>query len=225
MSFSVSAQISINDDLNFELRGNYKRGVKKENLLKVNRICDVIEGFPVNWINDYLSIEIEVICNGKKLNAINKTDVLNKEQLNLLNSADLNSNIKIKVDYKYIDFCTKEVELNTMNVLLTVVPEVEAEFIGGVEQQTNFITEHIIDKISHSIPKELKQIKVLLTIDERGEIANLSIDKTSGDSNFDKQLMEELKKFPKWKPAENNKGEKVKQIWEFILFLKSSQGC
>ena len=62
----------------------------------------------------------------------------------------------------------------------------------------------------------------MFTVNEEGEIVNAKISQTSGDSKTDKLFVEAINKMPKWKPAQNSKGVKVKQ--EFIFNL-SGGGC
>jgi len=43
------------------------------------------------------------------------------------------------------------------------------------------------------------------------------LSKTSGDQKTDKLLLKAINKMPKWKPAENSDGIKVKQEFEFSV--------
>ena len=103
-----------------------------------------------------------------------------------------------------------------------VIPEIEAEYVGGYQQLAKHIKENIINKISDNTPQQYQSGIVLFTIDENGEIKDTRISKSSGDLNTDKFLIKSVNKMPKWKPAENSNGIKVKQ--EF-LFSFGNQGC
>jgi TonB family protein len=72
----------------------------------------------------------------------------------------------------------------------------------------------VIEKMP-PVSKEFQQGKVLFTVSEAGEIVNTKISKTSGDAKTDKLMIEAINKMPKWKPAENAKGIKVAQEFEF----------
>jgi TonB family protein len=109
-----------------------------------------------------------------------------------------------------------------MHVLMTVVPEIEAEFFGGSLEMTKYLKENIIYKIPETVPKQFNGIAVF-TVNENGEISNAKISNTSGDSKIDELLLEAAYKMPKWKPAENSKGIKVKQ--EFEIIIGKGGGC
>jgi TonB family protein len=52
---------------------------------------------------------------------------------------------------------------------------------------------------------------VKFTVNEEGGIMNPKMLRTSRDSKADKLVLEAISKMPKWKPAQNSKGVKVKQ--------------
>ena len=62
----------------------------------------------------------------------------------------------------------------------------------------------------------------MFTVNEEGDVVDAKISKTSGDLLTDKLIVEGISKMPKWKPAKNSKGEKVKQ--DFI-FNVGNGGC
>ena len=109
-----------------------------------------------------------------------------------------------------------------MNYSATVIPETEAEYPGGNQQMTQYLKENAIDKIPEISSKQIQQTLVEFTVNEKGETANAKIIKTSGDSETDKLLIEAINKMPKWSPAKDSKGRKVKQEFEFSV---GSSGC
>ena len=109
-----------------------------------------------------------------------------------------------------------------MHFEVTVVPEIEAEFIGGHEQLTQYLKENAIDKISETDSKTMQQAIVSFTVNEKGAITNAQISTTSGDPEIDKLLMKAITRMPKWKPAENAMGIKVKQDFQFTV---GNGGC
>ncbi len=54
-----------------------------------------------NKLVDYVTIEISTIYNGKLFKAKSTSDKLTMEQKNILNNADLNTDISIKIKFKY----------------------------------------------------------------------------------------------------------------------------
>lgn len=87
---------------------------------------------------------------------------------------------------------------------------------------TQYLRENAINKIPETTSKQLQQALVGFTVNEKGAIANVQISKTSGDPNTDKLLLEAINKMPKWRPAEDSKGVKVKQEFEFSV---GNVGC
>jgi TonB family protein len=229
-----TADTGFSQNLRFEVHGRYSRPVKKENLNEAKLISDVIPGYPTSWITDYVSVEILATCDGKSMKALSPNEALTVEQKAILKKVDLGSDIFINVKYRSKNAVTDSIENNEIGldlfqggvyVKITVVqeiPEIEAEYAGGHQQMTNYLKENAINKISQTTPKHFQQGVVLFTVNEEGEIVNAKISKTSGDSKTDKLLVEAINKMPKWKPAENSKGIKVKQEFEFNV---STGGC
>ena len=131
------------------------------------------------------------------------------------------SDITINVKYNYKDPLTNIIENNNMHISLTIVPEIQAEYVGGHQQLIKYLKE----KSSGIIPEKTANkinLAIRFTINEGGEISNAKISGTSGDSKTDKLLIEVISKMPKWKPAEDSKGIKVKQEFEFRI---GNTGC
>ena len=216
-------------DLNFEVRGKYQRPVKKEKLQEARFVSDFVPGYPASWVSQYVSVEILVTSNGNTQKAVNENDLLSTAQKNLLNKAEPSSDIVIKVFYKHKNAVTGKMGINQMHILLTVVPEKEAEYIGGYAELKKYLKVNSINKMAEpSIFGRLptvaanQQAKVLFTINEQGEIINAKISQTSGSKRTDQLMLDAIHKMPKWKPAENAKGIKVKQEFEFIV---GNGGC
>jgi TonB family protein len=213
--------------LYFEVRGNYSFPVTKEKLNDANSIRDFIPDYPVNWIEDYVSTEILAARNGKEINALNTNDVLNSGQKNILHTADLASTIEVNVRYKSKNPVTDNIGISTMHALLTVVPEIEATpeasaSLSGNQQMRKYLMENVIHKIFDAVPEQFQHGVVLFTVNEEGEIVNVKISKTTGDSKTDRLLVDAISKMPKWKPAKSSKGLKVKE--EFV-FSVGTGGC
>ena len=106
--------------------------------------------------------------------------------------------------------------VNKPELFITVVPEIEAEYIGGYQELIKYLKVNVIDKISEPSVTAIRfqppfqSAKVIFTVNEEGKIVNATISKTSGDAKTDKILPDAINKMPKWKPA-NEKGIKVKQ--------------
>ena len=109
-----------------------------------------------------------------------------------------------------------------MHYSVTLTPEVEATYIVGYKELAKYIRENAIDKISEADAKKLAWATVKFTVNEEGKSTNPQLKKSSGNSKIDKLLLDVIHKMPKWTPAQNLKGTKVKQ--EFVLGL-GNNGC
>jgi hypothetical protein len=209
-------------ELRYEVRPAYTRPVTKEQLNEARFIRDVVSGYPENWINNHVSVEISATCGGKAVKARSPNEVLSPEQKKILNTADLATDIIVDVKYTYNESLTHTVENGAMHVLMTVVPETEAEYVGGYKQMYDYLKENGINKISVTTPKRFQKGRVRFNINEKGEVVHVRIADTSGDLKTDKLLLETILSMPKWKPAETSKGVKVMQEFEFSV---GNGGC
>lgn len=219
-----TAAAGLSRELSYEVHGNYTRPVTKEKLGEASLLSDFITGYPVNWITDYVSVEILATSNGKAMKAISTNDVLSAEQKNILNTVDPGTGIIINVNYKYKNPVTDNIYIHNMNVSMMIVPEAEAVYAGGQQQLKKYLKENVISKISETKSAQLQEANaiVIFTVNEEGEIINAKISETSGDVKTDKLLINAINKMPNWKPAENSKGIKVKQEFKFRV---GNAGC
>jgi TonB family protein len=169
-----------------------------------------------NTIIDFVSVEISTTSGNKTFTSHSTSDKLTAEQKSILNSADLGSEIKMKIRFKYKiakDYNGKIIE---GEAAVAVVPETEAEYPGGYKQLSTYLTENVINKITGAnAPAKLNRAIVKFVVSEQGEIEDAKILSSSSDAGIDKVLLDAIHKMPKWKPAKNAKGIKVKQ--EFII--------
>lgn len=215
--FSFLFLSGISQDMGYELRARNTRAVTKQNLYEVKLISDIIPGYPVNWVTDYISVEVMANSNGQSIKAKSENDVLTTRQQDILNNVNPGTDIVINILYKSKNSVTDKIETSNMNVLMTVVPEIEAEYMGGKQQLKKYLMENFSNKITETVPVELQEGMVKFTVNEAGEIGNVQIAKSSGDLKTDQLLLEAIHNMPKWKPAENSMGIKVKQEFAFSL--------
>lgn len=165
---------------------------------------------------DYVSVDISVISNGKILRAKSTSDKLTTEQKNILNAADPGTNIRASIKFKYKDqtpdnFGPRNNIVEGVSTV-TVVPETEAEFPGGFKQLSAYFIGNVINKVSDkNVSEKVQRATVKFTVNEEGQITDAKVEQTSTDTKIDKLLLDATNKMPRWKPAENSKGIKVKQ--------------
>lgn len=210
------------NELYYEVHGTYKRSVKKTQFNNAKLIRDVVSGYPSNWISSYVSVEIIGTCAGKVVKALGLNEKLTAEQIQILNTIDLASNLVINVKYMYNDFGRNKLENSEMHVEMTVVPEVEAEFIGGEKQLISYLKLNSYSKLPTKKPNDFKGAVIKFTINEGGYVINVRTTQKWGDAKTDQMLLDLIKNMPKWKPAINTNGVKVKQDFVFSV---GAGGC
>jgi hypothetical protein len=154
--------------------------------------------------------------NGKVLSAHSSGNQLTAEQIHLLQIADLGSDINIKIKFKFKNQDAKSVgsgnNIINGNLALTVVPDTEAEYPGGFAQLSDYFNKNVFNKISdENATDKIMNASVKFTINEDGRVTNTKMSNTSADPQIDKLIIDQTAKMPKWNPAKNSAGVKIKQ--------------
>ena len=207
--------------LNFEVRGTNGRTLTQTMILKANTMSDINPGYPSTWISEYIGTEISIIGEGKARKAVGKNEILSDDQKDLLHNASLGDNIIVDVDYKVAN-AIRGMENRHMHFELTLTPEIQAQFPGGHQDLSAYLEDNAIYKISEEASRQMDPAIIRFTVTETGEISNAHVLQSSKIPDIDKLLLEAINKMPKWKPAENSNGLKLKQEFEFTV---GSGGC
>ncbi len=184
------------------------------------------EGGYEQFIN-YLSVEISAIHNGKTTTAMSTSNKLTTVQKSILFNADMDTDINVKIKFKMKNrkndspYESNEVE---GECTITVVPEIEAVYPGGFKELTTYLKENVINKIADSgnLP-EIQNTILKFIVNEEGQVIDAKIVRSYYDTKTDKIIIDAAYKMPKWKPAENSKGEKVTQ--EISIPFGNEGGC
>jgi TonB family protein len=179
------------------------------------------------YLISYVSVDISTICNGKVLSSQNSNDILTSEQKTILVLAEPGTDIKIKIKFRFnneaIDHTSAVDKIKEGEYVVTVIPQTEAEYPGGFKQFTEYFMENVFNKIPGQLATERIQQAILkFTVNEEGQIVDARMTKTSTDPEIDEIILEATNKMPKWMPAQNSKGLKIKQ--EFSIPLGGG-GC
>lgn len=134
-----------------------------------------------------------------------------------MSKLDLGSEIEVKVKYNSSNSVTEQMEQRKIKVLMTVVPETEAEYIGGYLNLKKYLKISLIDKVVVHTPVENQKGKVSFIVNESGDIIDSEISHSSGNEDTDRLLLEIIDNIPKWNPAKNGFGMPVKQKFEFSM--------
>ncbi len=180
-----------------------------------------------NYLFSDISVEISVISGGKLMTSAGKGEVLSPEQKHILNLADLGTDIRMKIKFKYRNPANRKSsavnDIKEGEYSVTVIPQTEAQYPGGFRQFTEYLTQNVFNRIpGPQASEKISQAVLRFTVDEEGLIVDARIAKTSTDPGIDELLLDATNKMPKWVPAQNSKGVKVKQ--EFSIPLGGG-GC
>lgn len=200
----------------------YQKTITKSQLNKVELVDDLIVKYPSSWIDEYEKVEIITSKNGYERNAIAPNNILTDEQKSLFNSMLYGDSYSLSVKFWSKNVVTNKLEEREIYINMSVVPEQEAEYIGGYETMISYIKENSSKKISDHGLAMLDPASMQFTINKQGEIEDLFLNQSSGDKNIDAILMNTLKNMPKWKPAEDASGSNVDQTFVFNFGM---DGC
>jgi len=218
-----SSQENLTDELNYDVYVNYPPlSITKEKLKEAQTLVDLNENYKPSWIKEYISVEVRTSNNGKILQTMSENMTLSQEQKDIMNMADLGTDISVKVLYIPDNTLTHN-DIKEIKFTFTVDPENEAVYPGGQQQLKQYLKENAIDKIPDGIFDKYQLAAVKFTIDEEGHVINPSVFWTSEDEKTDELLLHAIYNMPDWKPAEYSNGIKVKQ--EFVLTVGDMESC
>jgi len=177
------------------------------------------------YVIEYAAVRISAVCNGKTLTAECTGDKLSTEQKNILLAADLNTEISLRISYRLKGKAAANADIAAVKegeLAVMVIPETEAEFPGG----NMLVRKHLVETVTDKLPvigtrNYLQQATLVFTVDSKGHVTDAKIIRSSSDAYTDQMLIDAAMKMPKWKPAENDKREKVQQV----ISLRMGDGC
>jgi TonB family protein len=176
-------------------------------------------------ILNFVSTEIVTKGNGKISVAKGTSNVLSPEQINVLSDVNAGTEITVNVNYRFNKTISPAEDISSLKFTAMVIPENEAECFEGHQQMRRYLKEKTIDKIFGAGLKTFPWAEVRFAINESGDITDVKLVESSGDKKTDQLLLEAIKKMPKWKPAENPNGMKLKQEFEFVIGTEINVGC
>lgn len=203
----------------YSVRGKYNNSVTLEKLQKANSINDLIPNYPSSWIDSYISVEIIATINGKELKAESKDDILSEEQKQLFNSSDRISDIVLNSKYRNRNTVTNVLENREMNYAMSVIPDVEATYIGGYNKMISYLKEKSFEEVLKTTTDKIDAASISFTISENGAAENVVLLESSGHTELDNVMLKLINDMPKWKPAKNSNNEVVKQEFLFNIGL------
>lgn len=197
----------------YHIGSDYSKSITQEKLKNVTKLSDLIEHYPSNWIKDYVSTSITENFNNKI--AEGRNELLTSEQLEILKSLEINSDLNIKVLYHRENAVTHVIDTHQMAVSLTVVPTKEAKYINGYNALMTLVKKKTDELLAKANYTSFEAASIVFVINEDGKSINIMLDRTSGHKKLDEAMIHFIENMSLWIPAENASGEKVKQKFRF----------
>ena len=73
--------------------------MEKETLNEANTLMDLNKDYKSSWVREYISVEISATHNGQTIKESSKSHNISKAQKNIMQKADVGSEIEVKVQY------------------------------------------------------------------------------------------------------------------------------
>ncbi|UTW63127.1 energy transducer TonB [bacterium SCSIO 12741] len=206
----------------YQVNSPQKKFLRPSELLQAKTLEDLIPDYPTHWIQDYQSVEIRGLVNQDSAKAFGSNIELSPEQLKLIQTADMNSSLEIRVGYATANAATGETDYRTLKYYSAIAPEQSAQFPGGHQALLDYLkNEH--QKMDESDPDvPVWVVNVSFQVDPNGKVVHVQLDQTSGDPVWDQNWIELVQNLPTWSPALDGKGNTISQ--QFIAVV-GNQGC
>jgi len=211
-----------NEKLFFSVRTKYNHRIRKQELQQAKRLDEMIENYPSSWISEYRSVTLTSFHGKIKEEAMGESNVLTPEQLKLMQSVEINDEIKVLVNFKTENIVTKKRENREFLVDISVVPIKEANFSSSYDNLIAYFVKNSKEKVSTKIMSQLDPSSISFIVNEEGRTEDVEVTKSCGDENIDRLFIDLILKMPAWEPAEDDAGNKVKQQLQFNFGL---DGC
>lgn len=218
-----TAQEEASKEIAYEVNQVYQPlSISKEQLDKAETLMDLNAQYKPSWIKKYYSVKLWAKQGGKLKKVVGKNAFLTLKQKNLLQQADVGTDIMVEVDY-LPNNTLKHNEPKTINFSFLVNPETSAMYAGGDDGLKAYLKTHAMDKIQVLDFDKTRLAVVKFAIDENGEVQHAAIVETSKNKTVDALLIAAIAQMPKWQPAQYANGMAVKQ--EFVLTVGNLESC
>lgn len=212
-------------DIRIEVRDQDEHPVKISQLTDAKRLGDFFEYYPHSWIDNYTSVVITRLTDGKAKTAKSPNDKLTSEQIALLKSAGINSIINITIYYSASNSVTGEQESRQIRRNFNLSPETKASYPGGDQALNAYLKKAALEKLNRDQLEVFKNAQIQFTIDKKGQVTNVHLFSSSGLLDTDQILQKAILDMKGWKPAIDINGKPVEQEMEFQASSVFFGGC
>lgn len=223
LSTFLLAQESVPNDLHFEINRVYPFiAITKAEIKEAQKLIDINPHYEESWVKEYKFVEIRAFINGKLTKVRSNKDVLTEEQKNLMDQADVGTEIAVEVEYLPANNLIQN-DLKHFNFSFIPDPESNATYTAGLDQLNQDLKKQVIGQIPNDLFTGYALAAVTFSIDEAGHISEPKLFWTSNDEQVDDLLVNAIRDMPSWKPASYTDGTKAKQ--EFALTVGNMENC
>ena len=215
------AQKYVDTENEFALLSAYPRTVTDVKLDSVITLADMYSRYPSSWVKDYLAVEIAIKKGGAVVTAHGNSDTLTSEQLVMLRSADLYSDVEVKVSY-IPDNTLSIREEKLIEFDVTIVPGHHSVFGSGYEEVMEYVKQKAKQTSGYEWTDTSHYTVVAFTVDEEGQVVDAKIKDSTASDSVRSAVLETICKMPAWYSAESKTGEKVAE--EFLVTVGNDIG-
>jgi len=189
---------------------------------KAETIIDVNDRFKPEWVKEYVSVEFTASKSGKTYSATGTNQYITDEQKYLVQHADVNTKILVKVNY-YPDNNLSQNDIQEERFAFHIDPENEAQFAGEHSDLLAYFKQKVIDEIPEDLFGLYTLAAVAFTVNAEGDIVDVNIAMPTGDAVVDTLIYDAVCKMDKWKPAQYKDGKRAEQ--EFAFTVGNMKSC
>jgi len=218
----------------FEIHQQYPYiSISKAQLAKVKTIWGLKNNhnnlhleYKPQWVERYISVEIEVCQDGELKRAMGSNEQFTKAQKALMTTADSGKEIQVIINYWPKNNLTFN-EPKKINFSFLINPENDAIFPGGEKALHQFLETIVFRNISADSFQNYDMTAIKFSIGPSGEVAQATIFGAEYQAGkFDainQELLVAIHKMPRWKPATYADGTQTTQ--GFVLAVGSKENC
>lgn len=216
---------SQSQDWGIDLRGIYAKSIPQAQLQAATTLTDINPGFPASFIaaDDYITVEVKTTCSDSHKSATSKGHSLTTEQKEILQCADLDSDVNMVVHYNSTNVVTQEIEKRKLDFSIKVAPEKQAAYVGGYDALQAYMQTNVLDQFKNQNLTDPGTATVKFLVDKNGKVTEVEAVETTGYFHIDVLIIQALQNMPLWQPAQNIKGETLEQ--EFQMSVGDMWGC
>jgi len=178
-----------------------------------------------NNVMEYLSVTVIAKIGGQTYSAEGTSDIITKEQIDILRRVDQDGNIQIRIKFRFKNPNAYKLHVGSEIMegyyYVAVVPETEAQYPGGFGMLSSYLTANVFDRLSALELKNMQRSVVKFIINENGKTSKIMVSESCGMPRVDRLITEAIQKMPRWTPAKNKKGLNITQAFT-IPFI---DGC